>query len=336
MRDASVMFAGDGPDDARAIRAWRLEGRGDGPRAHVQAGVHADEIPPMLVAHHLLAMLRRAEAEGRLRGTVTIVPQANPIGLRQFAHGRLLGRFDAATGRNFNRRFAPPAAGDPAPGVAAWQAALLALSEAADIVLDLHTDDEALPYVYLHTAFWPAAADLAACLGAAAAILWDGDGGGAFEDAVAGRWLAEGRTAGRLAATVELRGQADVSDALALADARALHRLLCARGVIDGDGAVPPWRGEPVPIAHMQTIRAPAAGIVVFTRELGARLAAGEPFARLVPRPDDPDADLDLAAPNAGLLLTRTRDRYTAEGGVVAKLTGDAPFPAWSGGPLDD
>lgn len=334
MRDASVSFAADAPESARTIRAWSLGG-GAGPHALLQAGVHADEIPPMLVLHHLLPMLREAEAQGRLRGTITVVPQANPIGVRQITRGRLLGRFDAASGRNFNRDV-PQAAINPTPGIAAWQAALLGLAARADIVLDLHTDDEALPYVYLHHAFWPEAQDLAACMGAEAAILWGGDGGGAFEDAIVQNWQAHGGLAGRLTATVELRGQADVDDARAGADASGLMRLLRARGVIDGGGGAPSWHGEAVPIGHMQTIRASAAGIVVFTRALGDRLAAGEPFARLVPRPGEPEADLLLSAPNAGRLLTRTRDRYLGQGGVVAKLTGDAPFPAGGDGPLDD
>ncbi len=336
MIDASVVFAADGPPEARTIAAWRLTGSGDGPCAVLQAGVHADEIPPMLVLHHLLPKLRQAEAEGSLRGDITVIPQANPIGIRQFTARRLLGRFDAATGRNFNRDFGRAAA-DPTPGIAAWQAVLLGLSDGADIVLDLHTDDEALPYVYLHTALWPDAADLPGALGAEATILWDGEGGGAFEEAVIARWLAEPQgVTGRLAATVELRGQADVDDAIARRDAEALFRLLRGRGVIAGGDAVASWRGETVPIQHMQTIRAPHAGVLVFTHALGDRLGADEPFARLVTRPGDPAADVVLAAPNAGRLLTRMRDRYVDAGGIVAKLTGAEPFPLGTDGPLDD
>lgn len=319
MRDATVRAG------AETIRAWRC-GDGRAPRAHLQAGVHADEIPPMLVLHHLLPLLAQVEAQGRLLGTVTLVPQANPIGLRQFSGGRLLGRFDAATGRNFNR----------AVPQFAWQQALLAMTEDADIVLDLHTDDEALPYVYVHRAFWPQAADVAACLAATVAILWDGDGGGAFEDAAVRRWHGRAGLGGRLAATLELRGQADVDDARAQADARGLLRLLGARGVIAGEPPPPVWTGEVIPIGNMQTIRAPAAGILVFSRALGDPVAAGAAFARLVPWPGQPEADILLPAQNAGRLLTRARDRFAAQGTIVAKLTGDVPFSGGGDGPLDD
>ncbi|MGK8796355.1 M14 family zinc carboxypeptidase [Burkholderia cenocepacia] len=140
-----------------AIRAWRLSG-GDGPRVHLQAGVHADEIAGMLVLHRLLPQLCAAHDRGVLRGTVTIVPQANPLGLAQFRQGRLLGRFHEATHRNFNRHFHESAATRrPATSFAAWQRTLLGAACDADIVLDLHTDSEALPYLYLHRALWPAA-----------------------------------------------------------------------------------------------------------------------------------------------------------------------------------
>lgn len=224
MEDATFRFIG--VDGTMAVTAWRLRGDGSGPSAHLQAGVHADEIPGMLVLHRLLPRLAAAAAAGRLRGDVTVVPQANPVGQRQFRHARLLGRFDHASGQNFNRGFTDVAR-DPSPGVAAWQAGLLALAQHADIVLDLHTDDEALPYVYLNAGFWPRAADLAAALGSAVAILWDGGTGTSFEDGMVLPWVAQGGLDGRLASTIELRGQADVDPATAQADADGLYRLLC-------------------------------------------------------------------------------------------------------------
>lgn len=333
MEDATFRFAGAGT--TMAVAAWRLRGDGSGPPAHLQAGVHADEIPGMLVLHRLLPRLAAAEAAGRLRGDITVVPQANPVGQRQFRHARLLGRFDQASGQNFNRGFTD-AARDPSPGVAAWQAGLLALARPADIVLDLHTDDEALPYAYLSAGFWPQAADLVAALGSAVAILWDGDAGTSFEDGVVLPWIARGGLDGRLASTVELRGQADVDPGTAQADADGLYRLLCHRGVIDEAVALPEWHGVTVPIAHVQTIRAPADGVLAFTRGLGEQVAAGEPFALLVACPGDPASEQPIVAAQDGILVTRTRDRFCARGGVVAKLTGSAPSPGWGGGALDD
>ena len=76
-----------------------------GEKAYLQASLHADELPGMLVMHHLIALLDRAEAAGRMRGEVVLVPVANPIGLsQQLLHGGI-GRFEAGSGENFNRGY---------------------------------------------------------------------------------------------------------------------------------------------------------------------------------------------------------------------------------------
>lgn len=325
-----VAFAPNQPP----LRVWRLRGDGSGPAAHLQGGVHADEIPPSLVLHRLLPRLRAAEAGARLRGDVVVIPQANPIGAAQAVAGRLIGRFELASGRNFNRGYPAAYAGSPDPFVA-WQAKLLELAAPARIVLDLHTDDEALPYIYVPRSMWPRAERLAAAVGAAAVITSDpGDGGGAFEDAVALDFVARGIDG--LVSTVELRGQADVSDALAEADADGLLNLLRAEGVVAGEPHVPEWSGEVVPLDHIQLVDAEHAGVVVMTRPLGAWLEAGETFARLLPCPGDHSADRSISAPLPGRLLTHTRDRLVRAGGRIAKLTAAGPPPIARRGPLHD
>ncbi|WP_175842002.1 succinylglutamate desuccinylase/aspartoacylase domain-containing protein [Burkholderia arboris] len=318
-----------------AIRAWRLSA-GDGPRVHLQAGVHADEIAGMLVLHRLLPQLCAAHDRGVLRGTVTVVPQANPLGLSQFRQGRLLGRFHETTYRNFNRHFHESAATRrPETTFAAWQRTLLAVARDADIVLDLHTDSEALPYVYLHRDLWPAGRDLAAALGADVVILWDEDEDGAFEGAVVAHWMRDGGLRDRLVATVELRGQSDVSDALAERDADGVLAFLRGRGLIAESPGVPDWHGEAVPIAHMETVLAPASGVLVYERELGATVEAGERVARIVAHPGVPGSEHVLVAPQAGRIVTRNRERLVAQGDVALKLTGSRRSAGWSGGALD-
>ena len=318
------------------VRAWRLAGQGGGPRVHLQAGVHADEIAGMLVLHKLLPRLEQAHVDGRLRGTVTVVPQANPLGIAQFRNGHVLGRFHEATSRNFNRHFNESAALQrPATTFAAWQKALVDLAVDAQIVLDLHTDSEALPYLYVNRCFWPDARDLAGALDASVAILWDNDDDGAFEGAMVSHWLREKQIEGRLAATVELRGQSDVSDALADRDAQGIYAFLCGRGVIEERGDQRAWSGEAVPMGHMETVFAPVSGVLVYERELGAEVAEGERIARIVARPGDPSSEHVLRAPQAGRLVTRCRDRLIAQGDVVVKLTGSRPSASWTGGVLD-
>src|SRR5690606_35196315 len=71
--------------------AWQLEPRfwrgGDGPHVHIQAAVHADEIPPLLLAHVLERRFDALAARGSIRGTISLLPFANPLGLSQFVGG---------------------------------------------------------------------------------------------------------------------------------------------------------------------------------------------------------------------------------------------------------
>ena len=322
--------------DAMPVGVWRFEGDGSGPSVHLQAGVHADEIAGMLVLHLLMQRLEVAEAEGRLKGQVTVVPQANPLGIGQFRQGRILGRFHDATGHNFNRAFDQSAALQrPATNVQEWQKKLVQLASSADLMLDLHTDDEALPYLYVHRSFWPRGRQLAAALKMDVAIIWDEGGDGSFEETIIAPWLRDGVTDGRMAATLELRGQGDVSDRFAEQDAQGLYVWLCSCGVIDEALAPGDWPVEAMEMGHMETLLAPQPGVLIFEKELGDFVEEGQRFARILRRPGDPSSEVVLVAEQAGRMVTRYRDRLVSQGMVVAKFTGSRMSRHWSGGLLD-
>jgi predicted deacylase len=336
--EVCITVSSDSGEPTR-LTAWQFKGKASGPSVYLQAGLHADEIAGMLVLHLLLERLHRAEAEGRIKGNISVVPQANPLGIAQFRWGRIQGRFHGASGQNFNRHFDQSLAlTRPAGNFAQWQRALVGLASEADYVLDLHTDDEALPYLYMHRRFWPQGADLAAALKADVAIIWDDGGDGSFEEVIIAPWQAQ-RSVGKLAATIELRGQGDVSDALAEQDAQGLYTWLCLRGVIVSetrDCPTPePWQGVAVEMGHMESIFAPVPGVVIFEKALGDYVEEGERFARILKRPGDPTSEVVLHAPQAGRFVTRYRDRLVPQGVVVAKFTGSKPSDSWSGGVLD-
>lgn len=322
--------------EAVAVGAWRFEGADGGPRVHLQAGVHADEIAGMLVLHLLMERLEVAESLGRLKGSVTVVPQANPLGIGQFRQGRILGRHHDATGHNFNRGFDQSVAMErPSTNVQEWQRKLVQLAAPADVMLDLHTDDEALPYLYVHRSFWPRGRELAAALQMDLAIIWDDGGDGSFEETIIAPWLREGSTGHRMAATLELRGQGDVSDRFAEQDAQGLYTWLCGYGVIDDGLAPADWPVEAVEMGHMETILAPQPGVLIFEKELGDRVEQGQRFARILRRPGDPSSEVVLYAEQTGRLVTRYRDRLIAQGMGVAKFTGSRLSRHWRGGLLD-
>lgn len=81
---------------------------GRGKKVYIQASLHADELPGMLVVHHLIKLLKEADTLNLISQEILIVPFANPIGLGQNFLGKHQGRFSTASGVNFNRSFADP------------------------------------------------------------------------------------------------------------------------------------------------------------------------------------------------------------------------------------
>lgn len=320
-----------------------------GPSVYLQAALHANEQPGTGALHLLCAQLRRAEAAGHLLGPVTAVPTANPIGLSQYVAGQQMGRFDATSRINFNREYpllphpdpALLAEAGPRSAPEALKARLLALAVPCDIVLDLHCDDEAVSYIYIHGALWPAAQDLAVALGSQAAILWDGaDGGAAFEEAALAPWLAapaeKARLTQRVVATVEFRGRADVSGELSRHDADGLHRFLVGRGVVAGDApAKAPFTGRARPIRQVEMVRSPVAGVIWYHCQPGDTVKAGDLLATILQRPGQEDGAVEVRAPAAGYVLTRRAHRYTRTGEDLLKLMADQESTTYRPGTLE-
>lgn len=197
---------------------------GQGPKAYIQASLHAEELPGMLAAFHLRALLEAAEQQGRLLGEVVLVPVANPIGLAQRLDHKSMGRFELGSSENFNRNYPDLAAAVYAAvkgqlgadadrniaivraavraHVAQWQPAnalqslrktLVGLACDADLVLDLHCDCEAVLHIYTETPCWPRLEPLTRLLGARAVLLAQDAGGVSFDECFSGVWwkLAE-------------------------------------------------------------------------------------------------------------------------------------------------
>jgi uncharacterized protein len=297
------------------------------PKAYLQAGLHADEIPGTLVLSHLLPHLEAAGAARALRGEIVVVPCCNPSGLGQVVSGALLGRYELAGGGNFNRgwpELGPAVAAELAPrlgddptgnlaavragaqravaalpatgGLEAWRRALLGLAVDADLVLDLHCDSDALVHLYTTPEGWPVVRELAAELGSAAQLLATESGDQPFDEVFSGLWrilAAEhpGRwpaSAAPVSATVELRGTADVAPDLAEADARALLRFLTRRGLLAGEpGPLPALRREASPLEATELLRSPRAGILAYAVGTGDEVARGALVARVIDPADD-------------------------------------------------
>jgi predicted deacylase len=356
----------------RTLTAWRYGTRGARPKAYLQASIHADEIPGMLVMHHLIPRLDALAASGGINGEVVIVPVANPIGLAQNVNGVHLGRYELGGAGNFNRKYpdltepvAKRVAGrlsdDSADNVALirramletldearpgnetdWlRVALMRLSVDADVMLDLHCDGEALLHLYTGETLWPETAALSADLGSHATMLAETSGGNPFDESCSAPWPALARRFPThpiphscLAVTVELRGQADVEDALAEQDARALIRFLQRRGILAGEPGPLPTplpHSEATRLDAVDMARAESTGILAYRRALGESLAVGDIIAEIV---DPLGPRVPVRSRAAGLLLSRRRNRFVRPGDIVAKIVGTETLPERVGGNL--
>ena len=321
-----------------------------GPHVYLQAGLHADELPGVLLLHRLCRRLALLEQEGRLPGRITVVPMANPPGMAQHWHGLHHGRFAAASGENFNRHYPDLSAhaaelirrqGMTVPR--ALQAALAALPDCsmlgrlrhtlfamalqADYVLDLHCDSEAVLHLYGNLRHAGEAGRLAGWLQAEATLLCDEAGGMSFDDAIVQNWrrlelqLGE-KLAIPFAATVELRGVADVSETLAARDETALLGWLMAIGALAETLAVPPAAPRAATLlAAVECVTAPHGGIVVYQLDYGQWLPAGSRLGYVL----DPQsgAQSPLVNRQAGFYFARVAGRLVTTGADVAYLAGE-------------
>jgi predicted deacylase len=366
------------PGTQRHLLAHRYGRPGARPKAYLQASIHADETPAMLVAHHLMRLLDEAEAQGAIAGEIILVPVANPIGLSQTLNDHLLGRHEASGGGNFNRswpdlyptlpdRVAGKLGADAARNIEVVRAALreiaaelkpnsefsslrvalTRLAVDADIVVDMHCDDEALMHLYLIPQHWPQAGDLSAEIGSRATLLAEDSGGHSFDETFSTPWvkLAAAVPAGTpispvcLAATIEYRGQAETSDEINLPDAKSLFRFLQRRGLIAGNpGPQPKPLCDATRLDATEVLRSPVAGIVCYRQAIGARVAKGDVIAEILnPLADNPaQARHPLHAGTDGLLLTRRQHKMVRPGGSVGKIVGTEPLASRQGYLLED
>lgn len=360
MQTETAQLPSPSPGTARSLvrHVWR--GAGQGPKVYLQGGLHADEMPGPLALWHLMELLDKAEAEGRICGDISVVPLANPIGLLQWLNDKPQGRVEMETMRNFNRGYpdlaalvgdglegqlGPDAAQNTATIRAAFGAALdrvavqseldalrvalMRWSHDADIVLDLHCDHVALMHFYASSARPEVTEALGRATGAALALMEDSSGGNAFDEAHTAPWRAlRARFGDRFpiadptfSTTLEYRGQRDVSDDIARQDAANLMVFLSAVGAVTGEAA-PAYPAAPqLPLAGAGEAFAPQGGIVSWVQEPGAMVQMGDVLGHV----SDPMTRqrMDILAPTSGLLFRRELWPFCLKGQSLAHVAGE-------------
>lgn len=335
----------------------------DSQKIYIQAALHADETPAMLVGVMLRRRLAELDAAGDIAARIVLVPVANPVGLAQHVLGQFIGRFDLASGRNFNRHFpaldgfAPLGEGvlgadaqrnvatvrklmrealaqqKPRTEFESLQHALLDLSLDSDVVIDLHCSLEATLHLYTSDTAWPQFEPLARYLGAEASLIATDSGGQAFDEAHSLPWWTLQQQAGdasllppgTIAATIECRGQRDVSYETAARDAEAIIDFLRARGAVGGTArALPDLVRAPTPLAGSEQFYAPASGILVHRAAPGDLIRVGDPIFDIV----DPltDETHTVHSRTEGIFYMRRAIRFVTAGAPLGRVTGTRPI----------
>jgi hypothetical protein len=291
-------------------------------KVYLQAALHADEQPGIMVLHHLLPLLRAADAAGELKARFVVFPMVNPLGMGDIEFGQHQGRYNRSSGVNHNRNWpslydavgealAEKLGNDGEENVRlvrtalrGWAASLpvvtaqqqwrqCVISEAcdADYVFDLHCDDDSLIHIFSIPQLADNMQQLANWCGAAATMLAEDSGGGSFDEVWPGIWLRLAEACGDkpiplpvVTCTLEYRGQFDTFDAQNHQDALNLYGYFQEQGLIGG--AALGQKGDEAragtDLRATEYLRAPRAGLLAYRVELGDWVEKGDCIADLI------------------------------------------------------
>lgn len=357
----TIVLPGAMPGTQRQLRVFSFGEPGARPKAYLQAGLHADEPAGMMILRELCRLLAAAEDAGEIKGEILVVPLANPLGVDQALNSTIVGRFELRTGANFNRAWPDLATGladsvrrrigqdaeenaelvrrelrrriaalQPESPIMAQRIALARRAYDADLVVDLHCDDEALSYMIAPDELWDEARRFAADVGVHS-LQPHGEGAGAhcFDECFLAPWQALRMEFGERvplachAFTFEMGGVLDVDPKQAGRYARGFVRYLRRVGCIDG--AAPKQRGNGLhEFRAFEMLDSPAGGLLLYRQELGEWVAPGDVLAEIVD-PTAPDLDNDpvvIKANMKGCVVSRRLSRQVAFGDFVVMLAG--------------
>lgn len=346
----------------RDIVSFRFGAEGAGRKVYIQASLHADETPAMLTASLLRRKFESLEAEGRLRSQITLVPVANPIGLSQHVLGQFMGCFELNSARNFNRgifEFGALCArlegrlGNDAnanrqiitgemrrmldeqqPGTEfdSLRLALQKLAVDADIVLDLHCSLEAAVHVYTSASAWGRIEPLARYLGSKAQLLSDDSDRGGFSEWTNRAWIDLKASFGAshplpeasVAATIECRGERDVSYEFAEAQAQAIVAYLIEQSFVDGVRQPLPELLRPATqLDASAQFHAARSGVLVYAAQPGQWVRVGDAICDIV---DPVSGETTTVSSHAeGVFYMRRAIRFVTAGAEIGRVTGRGP-----------
>jgi uncharacterized protein len=317
----SKTLVGDTPGRSTELNYFRIGPQDASRKVYLQAALHADEQPGIMVLHHLLALLRAADRAGELNACFVVFPMVNPLGMGDIEFGQHQGRYNRGSGVNHNRdwpvlydavgeglaaklgddadtniqlvRVALRAWAESLPQVTAfdqWRQCVVTEACDADYVFDLHCDDDSLLHIFSIPQLADNMQQLANWSGAAATMLAQDSGGGSFDEVWPAIWLRLAKECADkplplavVSCTLEYRGQVDTFDEMNRQDALNLYGYFQAQGLIEGEPLG--TKGEAragTDLRATEYLRAPHAGLLAYCVKLGDWVEKGDTIADLI------------------------------------------------------
>jgi len=317
----SKKLLGDTPGRSTELNYFRIGPQDAARKVYLQAALHADEQPGIMVLHHLLPLLQAADRAGELKARFVVFPMVNPLGMGDIEFGQHQGRYNRASGVNHNRDWpvlydavgeglAAKLGSDSATNIQLVRAALRDWAESlpqlsafdqwrqcvvteacdADYVFDLHCDNDSLLHIFSIPQLAGNMQQLADWSGAAATMLAEDSGGGSFDEVWPAIWLRLAKECADkplplpvVSCTLEYRGQGDTFDEMNRQDALNLYGYFQEQGLIEGKplGEKGSARAG-TDLRATEYLRAPRAGLLAYRVELGDWVEKGDAIADLI------------------------------------------------------
>ena len=283
-----------------AVPVAVIHGAEPGPILYLQAVSDGDELNGLRVVHRLLATLRPA----MLRGAVVAVPVANPGALAAEA------ACDPRDGRKLNRCFP----GQPEGSVTERLAYVLfhELVLHCDLVLDLHQNGcvPMVPEVRVRTG--RRGPQHTECLELALAF---GLGHILDQQGPAGQLARAAPARGIPAVDPELGGNPGIDPRAVDLGLRGVWNVMKQRRMVDGELEVD---GPPFVARGLLAILAPAGGMVDWRAQLGDRVSAGQPVARILDAFGE--GAVEVLSPSDGVIWSRHPEAAVARGATLGAV----------------
>lgn len=293
------------PLDER-LKIYALAFGDGGDEVGIVTGLHGDEHDGLYVAYRLAKHLRDLPEE-RLKGRVTIIPAANPMGLD------VSRRFWPVNRRDINRSFPGLADGNPTDRMAD---AIFRRLRGCRTVVDIHSSNiflREVPQIRVGEEFASRILPDARHLGME--VVWIHPSPTVIETTLSYNLNQSGVPAHVVEIGVGLRLTLDFADRVFHGVVNLLHRL----GTVDGPPPIDPPPPRIARDADVEFVNAGAAGLFLAATALGRNLAAGEMIGTVVD-PVHGEEKEEIRAPAAGYVFTLRAHPVVYPGSLVARM----------------